>query len=164
MELIPIFKKELRQEAETTRKFFPLVPDDKFDWKPHEKSMSLKELAVHVAEIPGWIESALSKDVLDFADGYEPTPVENTDDLLELLETSIQKSNTALDEANEDDLLPDWTMKNGDQVLMVMPKHEVIRHSLSQLTHHRAQLGVYLRLLDIPIPGSYGPSADEQSF
>jgi uncharacterized damage-inducible protein DinB len=164
MELIPIFEQELEQEAETTRKFLKLIPDDKFDWKPHEKSMSLKELTVHIAEIPGWIESALARDVLDFANGYEPTPVENTDDLLELLNASVEKSKKALDEADEEDLLPDWTMKNGDQVLMVMPKHEVIRHSLSQLTHHRAQLGVYLRLLDIPIPGSYGPSADEQNF
>lgn len=164
MELIPIFKDELKQEAETTRKFLKLVPDDKFDWKPHEKSMSIKEVTVHIAEIPGWIETALNKDVLDFADGYEPTPVESSKDLLELLEQSVRKSQVALDEADADDLLPDWTMRNGDQVLMVMPKHEIIRHSLSQLTHHRAQLGVYLRLLDIPIPGSYGPSADEQSF
>lgn len=164
MKLIPLFFKELKQEAQTTRKFLKRVPEDKFDWKPHEKSMSLKELTVHIAEIPGWIETALNKDVLDFADGYVPTPVENSDDLLELLEESVQKSNAALNDADEEDLLPDWTMRNGDQVLMVMPKHAVIRHSLSQLTHHRAQLGVYLRLLDIPIPGSYGPSADEQVF
>lgn len=164
MELIPIFKKELEQEAQTTRKFLELVPTDKFDWKPHKKSMSMQKLSVHIAEIPGWIESALTQDVLDFANGYKPTPVDHSDDLLELLEESVQKSKEALDEADEDDLLPDWTMKNGDQVLMVMPKHEVIRHSLNQLTHHRAQLGVYLRLLDIAIPGSYGPSADEQNF
>lgn len=164
MELIPIFEKELKQEAETSRKFLKLVPPEKFDWKPHEKSMSLKALSVHIGEIPGWIEMALARDVLDFADGYEPTPVENTDQLLELLEKSVQNSQKALEDAGEEDLLPDWTMQNGDQVLMVMPKHEVIRHSLNQLTHHRAQLGVYLRLLDIPIPGSYGPSADEQSF
>lgn len=164
MDMIPLFYNELDQEAETTRKFLTLVTDDKFDWKPHEKSMSLKELSVHIGEIPGWIDTALSKDVLDFADGYEPAPVQNSDDLLELLEQSVKRSKAALDKADEDDLLPDWTMRNGDQVLMVMPKHEVIRHSLNQLTHHRAQLGVYLRQLDIPIPGSYGPSADEQGF
>lgn len=164
MELIPIFSNELEQEAEITQKFFELVPEDKFDWKPHEKSMSLKELTVHIADIPGWIETSLSKDALDFSDGYEPTPVENSGDLLEALEQSVQKSKAALDEADKKDLLSDWTMRNGDEVLMVMPKHEVIRHSLSQITHHRAQLGVYLRLLDIPIPGSYGPSADDQSF
>lgn len=164
MKLIPLFSNELEHEAETTQKFLKLVPDDKFDWKPHKKNMSIKELTVHIAEIPGWIETALNQDVLDFSDGYEPTPVENSDELIELLEQSVQMSKEALDEANEDDLLPDWTMRNGDQVLMVMPKHKVIRHSLNQLTHHRAQLGVYLRLLDIPIPGSYGPTADEQNF
>lgn len=164
MKLIPLFSNELEQEAETTHKFLDLVPDDKFDWKPHEKSMSLKELSVHIAEIPGWIESAITKDVLDFSDGYEPTPVEDSKELLELLEESVQKSEAALVNADEDDLLPHWTMRNGDQVLGVMPKHTVIRHSLNQVTHHRAQLGVYLRLLDIPIPGSYGPSADEQGF
>lgn len=164
MDLIPIFEKELTQEAETTRTFFKLVPDEKFDWKPHEKSMSMKELSVHIGEIPGWISTALTSDVLDFADGYKPTPIANSNGLMELLDASVQKSTIALDEAKEKDLLPDWTMRNGDQVLMVMPKHEVIRHSLNQLTHHRAQLGMYLRLLDIPIPGSYGPSADEQSF
>lgn len=164
MELIPLFSNELEQEAKTTQKFLKIVPDDQFSWSPHEKSMSLKDLAVHIAEIPGWIETALNQDMLDFSDGYKPTPVENSDDLIELLEQSVQKSQKALNGASEDDLLPDWTMKNGDQVLMVMPKHAVIRHSLNQITHHRAQLGVYLRLLDIPIPGSYGPSADEQSF
>ncbi|GAA5521369.1 DinB family protein [Aliifodinibius salicampi] len=164
MELVPLFSNELEQEAETTQKFLKLVPDEKFDWNPHQKSMTLKELTVHIAEIPGWIETVLNQDVLDFADGYEPTPVENSNDLIELLEQSVQKSKEALNGASEDDLLPDWTMKNGDQILMVMPRHEIIRHSLSQIIHHRAQLGVYLRLLDIPIPGSYGPSADEQSF
>ena len=164
MELIPLFSTELEQETETTRKFLELVPTEKLDWKPHEKSMTLKELSVHIAEIPGWVETGLTTDGINFSGGYEPTPVENTDDLVKLLEQSVQKSNTALGNADEDDLLPDWTMKNGDQVLMVMPKYAVIRHALNQLTHHRAQLGVYLRLLDIPIPGSYGPSADEQSF
>lgn len=164
MKLIPIFTSELEQEAVTTQKFFKLVPEDKFNWKPHQKSMSLKDLSVHIAEIPGWVENALHTAGMDFADGYEPTPVSDTETLQSLLEESVQKSKAALNGADEEDLLPDWTMRNGDQVLAVMPKHTVIRHSLNQLTHHRAQLGVYLRLLDIPIPGSYGPSADDQTF
>jgi len=163
MNLIPLFTNELERETNTTRKFLELVPDNKFEWKPHEKSMPLNNLSVHIAEIPGWIETALTTEEVDFADSNESRAVENSEDLVELLDTSTQKSNTALAEADEDDLLPDWTMKNEGQVLMVMPKHAVIRHSLNQITHHRAQLGVYLRLLDIPIPGSYGPSADEQT-
>jgi uncharacterized damage-inducible protein DinB len=164
MKLIRLFSNELKQEAATTRKFLELVPDEKFDWKPHEKSMTMNELSAHIAEIPGWIENALTTNGIDFSGEYEPTLVKNSQELMELLEKSVQEAMEALDKADVEDLLPDWTMKNGDQVLMVMPKHAVIRHSLSQLTHHRAQLGVYLRLLDIPIPGSYGPSADDQSF
>ena len=164
MDIIPLLKKEFEQEAQTTRKFLSLVAKDKFDWKPHEKNMTLKQLAVHIAEIAAWPEMALRTEELDFADGYEPTPVSSTDELLTLFEASVRKGKEALNEAKEEDLLPDWTMRNGEQVLMVMTKYEVIRHSLNQTTHHRAQLGMYLRLLDIAIPGSYGPSADEQDF
>lgn len=164
MKMIPVLKQEFEQEAAITRKFLPLIPEDKFDWKPHEKSMSLKELSVHIAEIPAWVDMAFNTDEVDFANGYEPTPVQGSEGLMNLFEESVQKGKDAFAEANEDDLKPEWTMRNGDQVLMTMTKYEVIRHSLNQTTHHRAQLGVCLRLLSIPIPGSYGPSADEQNF
>ncbi|NGP87079.1 DinB family protein [Fodinibius halophilus] len=165
MELIPLFTKELEQEAQTTHDFLGLVPTDKFDWKPHDKSMPMQRLAVHIAEIPGWIETALTTEVLDFAeDDYEPTPVEDTQGLIDLLEGSVERAKKALKQATEDDLLPTWTMRDGDQVLIEMPKHGVIRHSFDQITHHRAQLGVYFRLLDIPVPNSYGPTADNQQF
>src|SRR5699024_5518424 len=117
MKLIPIFSNDLEQESESTRKFLALVTAEKCDWKPHEKSMSIKELSVHIAEIPGWIESALTTDGINFADGYEPTPIENTQQLQELQEKSVQKSEAALDNADEEDLLPDGTIRNGDQVL-----------------------------------------------
>ncbi|MGD8427627.1 MAG: DinB family protein [Balneolaceae bacterium] len=165
MEIIPLLLKEFDQEADTTRKFLKLVPEDKYDWKPHEKSMSMKRLAVHIAELPSWPAMALNTDGLDFAESdYEPTPVKNSEELLSLFEESYKKGKNSLENADEEDLLPIWTMKNGDQVLAEWTKYEVIRHALSQIKHHRAQLGVYLRLLDIPIPGTYGPSADEQSF
>jgi uncharacterized damage-inducible protein DinB len=165
MNVIPLLQKEFNQEAEITRKFLERVPIDKFDWKPHEKSMSLQNLVVHIAELLWWAEMALSTKELDFAEmDYTPTPVSNQEELLALFEESYDKGKQALNEADEEDLLPEWTMRNGDQVLMVMTKYEVIRHSLDQTTHHRAQLGVYLRLLDIPVPASYGPTADEQSF
>lgn len=165
MEIIPLLLKEFEQEAETTRKFLNLVPVDKFDWKPHEKSMSLRQLSVHIAELPSWTSMALSTDELDFDESdYEPAPVKDSDELLSLFEESFTQGHTSLEEADEKDLLPTWTMRNGDQILNEMTKYEVIRHAFSQTTHHRAQLGVYLRLLDIPIPGSYGPSADDQSF
>jgi uncharacterized damage-inducible protein DinB len=95
---------------------------------------------------------------------YKPTPVSSTEDLLALFEKSFSDGKAALNEAGEEDLLPPWTLRNGEQVYNVWTKYEVIRHAFAQTIHHRAQLGVYLRLLNIPIPGSYGPSADEMNF
>jgi len=165
MKILPFLLKELDQESKTTIKFLKLVPIDKFDWKPHPKSMSMKQLAVHIAEIPSWIDLSINTDGIDFAaNPYQPTPVTNNQDLLDLLDNSVAKGFDALSKTDEDELLKTWTIKNGDQVLMAMSKYEAVRHSFSQSIHHRAQLGVYLRLLDIPIPGSYGPSADETNF
>ena len=165
MQIIPLLLKEMEQEAATTRKMLQRIPEDKFDWKPHEKSMSMKTLAVHIAELPSWVQMALTTSELDFSKmDYKPTPVSNVEELLALFEKSYEEGRSALSSAKEEDLLEKWTMRNGDQIYMVMTKYEVIRHSFAQTTHHRAQLGVYLRLLNIPIPGSYGPSADEPSF
>ena len=162
MLIVPLLVKELDQEAITTRKMLERVPPDKFDWKPHEKSMSMKQLTVHIAELPEWIEMALTTDELDFATfPYQPTPVSSTAELLAIFEKSLIKGKESLEKATEEDMLPGWTLRNGEQIFSVMTKYEVIRHSLAQTIHHRAQLGVYLRLLNIPIPGSYGPSADE---
>src|SRR5699024_8898014 len=128
MDLIPIFSNELDQEAEIIRKFLKLVPPEKFDWKPHEKSMSLKNLSVHIAELPGWVEMAFNTTELDFeANGYEPTPVNNNAELLDLFEASYKKGKTALNASSEEDLLPEWTMRMGNEVLAVWKKHEVIR-------------------------------------
>ena len=165
MNIIPFLIKELEQEAKTTRKFLNLVDPNKFQWKPHEKSMSMKNLAVHIAELPSWVDMAVNKDGLDFAASpYKPSEVQTTEDLINLLNHSEQKALAALQKIKEDDLLQSWTLRNGETVLMTMTRYEMIRHAYSQTTHHRAQLGVYLRLLNIPIPGSYGPSADEAAF
>jgi uncharacterized damage-inducible protein DinB len=165
MNVIPFLIKELEQEANTTRKFLKLVTPDRFQWKPHGKSMDMKRLCVHIAELPGWVDMSVNTDGIDFAvSEYKPTEVSTTDDLLNLLDSSEKKALAALQNIAEDDLLKIWTIKNGDAVLSAMTKYEAIRHAYSQTTHHRAQLGVYLRLLDIPIPGSYGPSADDQNF
>lgn len=165
MKMTEVLLKELEKEAVTTRKMLALVPGDKYDWKPHEKSMGLKQLAVHVAELPGWVSMALTTEGLDFAaNPYTPEPVSNTHELLTYFETNLKSGAEALEKAKEDDLLPNWTLRNGDEIYDVSPKRDVIRMSISQTIHHRAQLGVYLRLLNIPIPGSYGPSADDLSF
>jgi uncharacterized damage-inducible protein DinB len=162
MKVIPLLLKEMEQEARTTHKMLERVPADKFGWQPHPKSMTMKLLTVHIAELPSWVSLGLNTTELDFATSpYRPAPVESTEDLLNLLDKSLKAGRESLQNATEEDLLPGWTLRNGEQIYSVMTKYELIRHSFSQITHHRAQLGVYLRLLDIPIPGSYGPSADE---
>lgn len=163
MDIVQLLSKELEQEAQTTRKMLQRVPDDKWDWKPHEKSMSLKMLSVHVAELASWIGLGINTEELDFAKNpYQQLPVQTNADLLEVFEKSLQEGKDALANAKESDLEPNWTLRSGDQIYMVITKYEMVRHALAQMIHHRAQLGVYLRLLNIPIPGSYGPSADEQ--
>lgn len=163
--LIPIFLKELEQESETTRKMLSRIPDDKYDWKPHPKSMSVRQLSAHIAELPSWITMAMTTDELDFAKGeYQPTIVNNTKELMEFFEKSLVNGRTELIPENEEKLSEAWTLRSGEQIFSTTSKAEVIRMALSQLIHHRAQMGVFLRLLDVPIPGSYGPSADEQGF
>lgn len=165
MEIIPLLLKELDQEAQITRKFLKLVPMDKLDWQPHPKSMTIKRLAVHIAELPSWIDMSINRDGIDFAGApQQPTTVSSYEELSDLFEKSFAKGRTALANAKEEELSKNWTLSSGDKVLGVMTKYEAVRHSYSQTIHHRAQLGVFLRLLDIPIPGSYGPSADEMSF
>jgi uncharacterized damage-inducible protein DinB len=163
MNIIELLLKEMEQEAQVTRKMLERVPIDKLDWKPHEKSMSMKSLAVHIAELPSWVTTALTTDGLDFsASPYSPTHVTGSEELLQLFEKSLKEGQAALSNATEEDLKPTWTLRDGEKVFNVFTKYEVIRHAFAQTTHHRAQLGVYLRLLHIPISGSYGPSADEQ--
>jgi uncharacterized damage-inducible protein DinB len=162
MQIIPLLLKEMDQEASITRKMLKLIPSDKFDWKPHEKSMNMRALTVHIAELPSWVRMALTTSELDFSKmDYTPTPANNAEDLIQIFEKSLASGKEALSAAKEEDLLPEWTLRNGDQVYSVWSKYEVIRHSFAQTIHHRAQLGVYLRLLNIPLPASYGPSADE---
>lgn len=163
--MLKMFLKELDQESVTTRKMLQRIPDDKYDWKPHEKSMTIRQLATHIAELPSWSSMVLTTSELDFAaNPYSPPVINNTADLLDLFEKSLADGRSHLENAKEEQLSEDWTLRSGDQIFSTSPKSDVIRMSISQIIHHRAQLGVYLRLLNIPIPGSYGPSADEQGF
>jgi uncharacterized damage-inducible protein DinB len=162
MEIIDLFLKETEQEAQNTRKMFERVPNDKLDWQPHPKSMTIRQLATHIAELPSWIGIAITTDELDFAKKpYQPVNINNTAELSEYFEKNYEEGKAYLASTNEDTLNQSWVMRNGDYIIMTRSKAEVIRVSISQTIHHRAQLGVYLRLLNIPIPGSYGPSADE---
>jgi uncharacterized damage-inducible protein DinB len=159
------FLRELNREANTTRKMLSVVPNDKYDWKPHPKSMTIRQLAGHIAELPSWIKMALNTDELDFAQsGYTSPDINNTQSLLALFEKSFAEGQQELGIAKESTLDEPWTLRNGAEIYSTEPKADVIRMTLSQIIHHRAQLGVFLRLLDVPIPGSYGPSADDTSF
>ena len=165
MSRLQLFLKELEREAITTRKMLSRIPDDKYSWKPHEKSMTVQNLSTHVAELPTWIPMVLDTTELDFATmPYEPKQIDNTNDLMALFEKSFEAGRVALQNGREEQLDEPWTLRNGEQIYSTEPKADVIRMSLSQIIHHRAQLGVYLRLLNVPIPGSYGPSADEMNF
>lgn len=165
MSMISMFKKELDQESLVTRKMLQRIPDDKYDWQPHPKSMTIRQLSTHIAELPTWFTMAITTEGLDFATSpYAPQKVDNTAALMELFEASLQNGHTELKEENETKLDEIWTLRNGDEIYSATSKAEVLRMAMNQITHHRAQMGVYLRLLDIPIPGSYGPSADEMTF
>lgn len=155
----------MEQEAATTRKMLSIVPDDKFGWQPHEKSMTIKRLATHIAELPTWVSMVLTTSELDFANNpYNPADINNTKELTDYFEKCLADGKSHLEKATDNDLLPMWTLREGDAVYSVSEKGEVIRMAYCQIVHHRAQLGVYLRLLNVPIPGSYGPSADDKGF
>lgn len=160
--MIPLLLKELEQEGLTTRKMLSIIPNDKYDWQPHPKSMTIRSLATHIAELPTWVTLALTTDGLDFAaQPYDPVIINNTAELMDLFERSLEDGRSHLKTANDEQLEGNWTLRSGDHILMDLTKYETIRHTYCQIVHHRAQLGVFLRLLDVPIPGSYGPSADE---
>lgn len=162
MSIIELLLKEIEQEAQKTRNMLQIVPDDKFDWRPHPQSMSIKQLTNHMAELPGWLTMAVTTDGLDFAaNPYIPNDANTTADVLEIFENTYADGYASLAGFNEADLDKPWILRNGDHVLAEQNKYETIRMTLGQTIHHRAQLGVFLRLLNVPIPGTYGPSADE---
>jgi len=155
---------EMEHESAATRKALERVPADKFSWKPHEKSMTLGELASHVAEISTWTGATINKDELDFSkEEYKPYVPKTTAELVEFYDKNQAEALKTLKEnATDENLMGMWSLKKGETTYMTMPRVAVMRgFVLSHLIHHRAQLGVYLRLLDIPLPSTYGPSADE---
>ena len=163
--LILMFLKEMEQESKTTRKFLSLLPEDKYDGKPGEKSMTIQRLATHLAELPSWVAMAVHTDELNFEAGsYVPKVLKSNAELLDLLEKSLDEARQSLEKTPDELLEKNWVMRSGETIYSKSTKAEVIRMTFCQIVHHRAQLGVYLRLLNIPLPGSYGPSADDASF
>lgn len=154
---------ELTQEAVATRKILERLPSEKLTWKPHEKSMTVDRLAGHIVEMISWTKATLTQDVLDFATmDYTPKVYADSADLVTDFDKNIADAVEILNETPNETFGENWTMKNGEQVYFTMPKAVVMRgFVLSHIIHHRGQLSVYLRLLDIPVPSIYGPSADE---
>lgn len=164
MNISSFLAQELQIEGANTLKTLSRVDLSKADWKPHEKSMDFKSLAIHIAELLNWPARIIQKDSLDFATDYEPRPeINSIEELIAFSEKNIAETNAALSSWDESDYETVWTLKHGDYIIMQMPKAMAIRYICqNHIIHHRAQLSVYLRMLDIPVPGLYGPSADEK--
>ncbi|MCY7421867.1 MAG: DinB family protein [Chitinophagaceae bacterium] len=154
---------ELLHEAAGTRKMLEMIPYEKLGWQPHEKSMTLGRLGAHIAEIAGWLVQTIKQDELDFASEYAaPQPLEERDAIMKAFDENMQNGVAALSEATDENLTGAWTLRNGEEIYLRMQRIGVVRGLvLNHIVHHRGQLSVYLRLLDIPVPGMYGPSADD---
>lgn len=164
MTIIDYLKQQFIEEGGITRNFLSRVPDNKMDYKPHERSMVMKYLVTHLADLPGWVHMTFTTDELDFATFEGMPDISSNKELLEFFDKRYNEGFSVLVPENEKLLDKPWSLRNGEKIILTQPKMEILRMSLSQQIHHRAQLGVYLRLLNIPIPGSYGPSADENEF
>ena len=155
---------ELEHEAMSTRKMLERVPTEHLNWKPHEKSYSLSGLASHIAEIHTWVGYTIKQDELDFGKfDYKPFKATTTKELLAAFDKNVADAKADLKDVTDEAIRESWTLKNNDQVYFTMPKIAVLRTMVvKHIVHHRGQLSVYLRLLDIPVPGMYGPTADER--
>ena len=153
---------EFDAEVANTRRMFAAIPDEKLDFQPHEKSMSLLRLAAHVANLPNWITMTMATDELDLAAGYDQPDPKTMEDVVAIFDGAVEKGRAALEDATAEAMTAEWALRTGDEVHFQMPKGVVLRSFVfNHLVHHRAQISVYLRLLDIAVPGMYGPSADE---
>ena len=156
---------EFDQEVKNTRKLLECVPDGKFDYKPHEKSMTLGRLAAHVAEMPNYMISTLRLERLDFTGEEKRFEPANCKELLESFDKLSAEARELLAKATDEDLAKIWTLTYKGQQIFAMPRTAVVRSMvISHLIHHRGQLGVYLRMNNVAFPGMYGPSADEMKL
>lgn len=156
---------EMRQEAETTKRLFDVIPDDKLDWRPHPKSRTLGELAFHIATVPFGVAQLGDGEVMERPDMNETPTVRSREELLALFEDCLEKGIAIVNATDDDKARANWTGKVNGVPVMTLPRMAFWRAILlNHLYHHRGQLSVYLRELDIPLPSIYGPSADEDPF
>jgi len=166
MPIIDLFAAEFANEMANTRKLLERVPEDKLTWKPHDKNFNLQDLASHVANLPYWTIPTLKQDSLDLAPaGQEPykTPkAESRAQLLRFFDDNVAKAKSAMTGVPDEQMMKSWSLLAGGNTLFTMPRWMVQRtFMMNHLIHHRAQLGLYLRMLGVGIPGMYGPSADD---
>jgi uncharacterized damage-inducible protein DinB len=152
---------EFENEMKITRRLLERVPSDKATWKPHEKSFSLGHLAQLVSWMPGWIVNILHETELNLG-GAVPYSNEKTETLLAGFDKNVAEAAAAIKAAKDEDYAVLWSLKGGDRVFMTQPREDVVRNTINHLIHHRGQLTVYLRLVDVPLPSIYGPTADEK--
>jgi uncharacterized damage-inducible protein DinB len=162
MSIAEMLLPEFDQEMANTRKMLELVPEDKFDYKPHEKSMTLGRLAGHTAEMAAWGATTLNTERLDLGPDTKPFSPKSRKELVDSFDKGVAEARAAIAGASDEDLAVIWTLTYAGQTIFSIPRAAVLRTMVMNHTiHHRAQLGVYLRLVEVEIPGMYGPSADE---
>jgi uncharacterized damage-inducible protein DinB len=167
MKISTLLLPEFDQEMAVTRRILERVPDDKGQWKPHEKSFPMGHLAQLVARLPSWVKMTLTQTELDMAPpggtGFQGYTFEKTKDLLSEFDKNVAEGRPLIANVSDEDLQVPWTLKRGGQVLMTMPRYSILRSMvINHSVHHRAQLGLYLRMVDLPVPKMYGPTADEK--
>lgn len=164
MSLTNAFIDELSREAQTTRRVLERVPEDKLSWRPHARSMSLGQLALHVAQVPGIVAELIHETPREAPKFVQPEAASKAD-VLAALEQQVAHAKARLSAWGDAGLMDEWSLKRGDQTLMALPRIGMVRSiMLNHWYHHRGQLTVYLRLLDVPLPSVYGPTADENPF
>ena len=159
MSISESFVPEFDQEMVITRRLLERVPSEKGTWKPHQKSFSLGHLAQLVSRMPGWITNEMRETALDLG-GSQGYSYEKTEALLAEFDRNVKEARGVLAARDEDFMVP-WSLKSGDRVFFTLPRVAVVRQTINHLIHHRGQLSVYLRLVDVPLPSIYGPTADE---
>ena len=166
MKLIDSFTTEFEHEAQTTRKHLERLRNDKLDWRPHEKSFTAGGLASHIVECISWAESIFNRDEVDVDPAtYKPYQATSVPELLKTFDDKVANCKQVLAGVTEESLTQPWRLKMGGRLLFERPRSAVFRDFiLSHVIHHRGQFSVYLRLLNVPVPGSYGPTADEQTM
>ncbi len=152
---------EFDQEMKTTRRMLERVPSEKGTWKPHQKSFSLAHLAQLVSWMPGWIAKTINEPKLDLS-GSAGYSNEKTETLLDMFDRNVNDARAALTKVSDEQWKEPWSLTSGEMVFMTLPKGVVVRQHINHLVHHRGQLSVYLRLIDVPVPSIYGPTADEK--